>query len=82
MDKKQLNKFVKEQLSDKNLEKRKLTIYRMSKVTGISASGISNYKNGKSTPTMEKAITILEYLGFKVNINVERNINNNSNFEN
>ena len=48
---------------EKLLPERKVTVYRVSKDTGISASTFSDWKNGRSTPKADKLARIANYLG-------------------
>ena len=41
----------------------KTTVYRVSKETGIAASTLSDWKNGRSTPKTEKIKLIADYFG-------------------
>ncbi len=52
----------------KLLEEKKLTSYRVSKETGIAQSTLSDWKNGKSSPKIDKLIKIADYLNVDVKI--------------
>lgn len=43
------------------LVKTNKTIYRVSKDTGIAQSSLSDWKNGKTTPKLEKIIKLAKY---------------------
>lgn len=43
------------------LEKNNTTSYRVSKDTGIAQSILSDWKTGRSTPKLDKLITIAKY---------------------
>jgi transcriptional regulator with XRE-family HTH domain len=45
------------------LKMNKTTVYRVSKDTGIAASTLSDWKNGRSTPKTEKIRMIADYFG-------------------
>jgi repressor LexA len=45
------------------LKMNKTTVYRVSKDTGIAASTLSDWKNGRSTPKTEKIRLIADYFG-------------------
>lgn len=47
-------------------KEREVTPYRVSKVTGISQSTLSDWKNGKSQPKLDKLKKLAEF--FKVSI--------------
>lgn len=53
------------------LNQRGLTSYRVSKETGIPYATLSDWKNGKSTPKIDKLIIIANYLKVPVSIFVE-----------
>lgn len=44
------------------IKQRKITAYRVAKETGISQSTLSDWKNGKSTPKVDKLMKIADYL--------------------
>lgn len=48
---------------DQLLKINKTTVYRVSKDTGIAASTLSDWKNGRSTPKTEKIKLIADYFG-------------------
>lgn len=47
---------------EKILSDKQITMYKLSKDTGIPSSLLSNYKNGKRTPSSENIIKISKYL--------------------
>ena len=47
-------------------EERGVTPYRVSKDTGVSTSTLSEWKNGKYTPKIDKLQKIADYFGVKV----------------
>ena len=48
------------------LDERHLTPYKVHKATGISTATLSDWKNGKSTPKIDKMQKIAEFLGVTV----------------
>jgi len=48
---------------DKLLEEKGITPYRVAKEIGISPVVFTDWKNGKSTPKLDKLIKIANYLG-------------------
>lgn len=48
---------------EKLLREKNLTVYRVAKETGISASTFSDWKNGRSTPKADKLAKIANYFG-------------------
>ena len=48
------------------LEERNLTPYKVHKATGISTATLSDWKNGRSTPKMDKLKKIADFLGVSV----------------
>ena len=48
------------------LQERGITSYRVSKDTGISQSTLSDWKNGKSAPKLDKLQRIADYFGVSV----------------
>lgn len=48
------------------LQESETTAYELSKKTGISQGLISDYKNGKKTPTAENLIKIADYLNCSI----------------
>ena len=48
---------------EKLLNERKLTVYRVAKETGISASTFTDWKNGRSTPKADKLAKLARYFG-------------------
>ena len=48
---------------NKLLRAQGITVYQLSKATGISASTFSDWKNGRSTPTADKLARIAAYFG-------------------
>lgn len=48
---------------EKLLNEREVTVYRVAKETGISASTFSDWKNGRSTPKADKLARIADYFG-------------------
>ena len=48
---------------NKIIKKRGITPYRVAKDTDISTSTLSDWKNGKSTPKLDKLMKIADYLG-------------------
>ena len=48
---------------EKLLTERNVTVYRVAKETGISASTFSDWKNGRSTPKADKLAKIANYFG-------------------
>lgn len=49
-------------LINKQLDKQKITIYRLSKLTGIAQTTFQNYKNG-SEPSFSNMVKIADALG-------------------
>ncbi len=50
------------------LNARKISVYRLSKDTGISASTFTDWKNGRSVPKADKMRRIAEYLGVGLDV--------------
>lgn len=48
------------------LEERNITAYRVGKDTGIAQSTLSDWKTGKSTPKLDKLITIANYFSVPI----------------
>lgn len=48
---------------EKLLEERNLTAYRVSKDTGISTATLTEWKNGKYKPKVEKLMILADYFG-------------------
>lgn len=48
------------------LKKRKINAYQVSKETGISNSTLSDWKNGRSRPKIDKLIILADYFGVPV----------------
>ena len=48
---------------NKLLRAQGITVYQLSKATGISASTFSDWKNGRSTPKADKLARIAAYFG-------------------
>lgn len=51
----------------KQLDKKGVTTYRVSKDTGIAQSTLSDWKHGKYTPKVDKLIILAKY--FEIDIN-------------
>lgn len=56
--------YIYEKLRDE----RKLTDYRVSKDTGISASILSEWKHGKSTPRLDKIMRLANYFDVPLSV--------------
>lgn len=50
----------------KLLEKRGVTVYKVSKATGIAGSTFTDWKNGRSTPKQDKLQKIADFFGVTV----------------
>lgn len=50
----------------KLLEERNISAYRVGKDTGIAQSTLSDWKTGKSTPKLDKLITIANYFSVPI----------------
>jgi len=50
----------------KLLEKKGVTVYKVSKSTGIAGSTFTDWKNGRSTPKQDKLQKIADYFGVTV----------------
>ena len=48
------------------LEERNISAYRVGKDTGIAQSTLSDWKTGKSTPKLDKLITIANYFSVPI----------------
>ena len=48
------------------LEKTDKTVYQISKETGISQTAFSNWKSGRSTPSLESLKKLLVYFGVAI----------------
>ena len=48
------------------LQKNNLTSYQVSKKTGISQSTLSDWKNGKSKPKVDKLFILAKYFGVTI----------------
>lgn len=48
------------------LKERNIKPYRVSKDTGISQVTLSDWKRGRSTPKLDKLITIAKYFGVPI----------------
>lgn len=48
------------------LEERNITAYEVAKKTGIAASTISDWKNGRSTPKIDKIKILANYFGVSI----------------
>lgn len=53
---------------EKLITERNITSYRVAKDTGISPMTLSDWKNDKSKPKLEKMLKISEYLGVDVSV--------------
>lgn len=53
---------------EKLCKERNVTPYKVSKETGIGRSTLSDWKNGKSVPKIEKLAKIAEYFGVPVSV--------------
>lgn len=51
----------------KLIDSKGITAYRVSKGTGIAEATLSDWKNGKSTPKVDKLRKIADYLGVTLN---------------
>lgn len=51
------------EIFEKLLEKYGVTPYKVSKATGIATATLSDWKNGKSTPKLDKMQKIADYFG-------------------
>lgn len=47
-------------------DKRRLSDYRVSKDTGIPASGLTKWKQGKEFPKADKLFTLAKYFGVDI----------------
>lgn len=59
---------------EKIIKERGISLYRVSKDTGIPYSTLNDWKNGKSKPKVDKLIKIATYLG--VSLDELLNVNN------
>lgn len=50
----------------KLLKEKKLTAYRVAKDTGISQVVFTDWKNGKSSPKVDKLKTLADYFGVTI----------------
>lgn len=53
------------------LKKKGITSYRVSKDTGIPTATLSDWKNGRSTPKIDKLQKLAEYFNVSVNYFIE-----------
>ncbi len=60
------------------LAEKNITVYRISKDTGISASTFTDWKNGRSVPKTDKMIRIAEYLDVGLDVLLGADIDNAS----
>ncbi len=58
------------------LKQRNISVYRLSKDTGISASTFTDWKNGRSIPKAEKMRRIAKYLDVSLELLLSADINN------
>lgn len=56
---------------DQLLKDRGVTPYVVASATGIAQSTLSDWKNGKSTPKLDKVIKIADYFGVPVTYFIE-----------
>ena len=54
------------EIFERLLQSRNVTAYQVSKATGISQSTLSDWKNGRSVPKMDKMQKIADYFGVTV----------------
>jgi transcriptional regulator with XRE-family HTH domain len=54
------------EIFEKLLTKHGVTPYKVSKATGIATATLSDWKNGKSTPKLDKMQKIADYFGVSV----------------
>ncbi|MBE6593400.1 MAG: helix-turn-helix domain-containing protein [Ruminococcaceae bacterium] len=59
----------------------KTTVYRVSKETGIAASTLSDWKNGRSTPKTEKLRLIADYFGVSLEYMIGKDSKNDNSSE-
>lgn len=52
---------------DKVLQEKRLTAYAVSKGTGIPGSTFSDWKNGRSSPKVDKLVKIASFLDIELN---------------
>lgn len=56
---------------EKLLNERNITPYQLAKTTGISQSSLSDWKNGRSTPKVDKLKILADYFGVDINYFLE-----------
>ncbi|MFA9464589.1 MAG: helix-turn-helix domain-containing protein [Velocimicrobium sp.] len=60
----------------KLINERGITPYRVSMDTGIAQSCLSDWKNGRSNPKVDKLVTIARYLGVSIEDLIDTSIEN------
>ncbi len=58
------------------LRQKNITVYRISKDTGISASTFTDWKNGRSVPKADKMMRIADYFGVGLDVLLGADIDN------
>ncbi len=58
------------------LKQRNISVYRLSKDTGISASTFTDWKNGRSVPKAEKMRRIAQYLDIRLELLLSADVSN------
>lgn len=56
------------EIFERLLNEKGITMYRLAKETGISTATLSDWKNGRSKPKLDKLLKICSYLGIELSV--------------
>lgn len=68
-----MNASIKEQLRERlaeEMDRQRLTAYRLSQETGVSKSTIYEFLQGKPTMSIERIEEVFDHLGYEVRVDV------------